>query len=163
MNSFAYNTKGDDLLKAAESILKGSLQEADDFYSEEMIKNQLQTIVRNSSECMDMIERGLKFPEWAQSKIAVSEDGIVSVAEFMQSHYANKGKLDEVHKVGFPLTKKAIKAVMDLDHDEFEEFLGGMADYFHEFDPQEDEFISARMATQIAIHFEQAYKIWKNR
>jgi len=72
-------------------------------------------------------------------------------------------QIDEAHKVGFPLTKKAIKAVMDLDHDEFEEFLGAMADHFHEFDPQEDEFISARMATQIAVHFEQSYKIWKNR
>jgi hypothetical protein len=143
MNSFAYNTNGDALLRAAESILQDSLQEADikrvkydvviaklkdgiwdtsydvkprthlevidnktkksitifvedtlqeadDFYAEKMIKNQLETIVRNSSECIDMIERGLKFPEWAQSKIAVAEDGIVSVTEFIQSHYSNK-------------------------------------------------------------------------
>lgn len=71
-------------------------------------------------------------------------------------------QIDESHKVGFPLTKKAITTVANLDHDEFEEFLGGMADYFHEFDAN-DEGISVRVSTQIAVHFEQAYKIWKNR
>jgi hypothetical protein len=81
-------------LKFALNSMEESLQEADDFYAEEMIKNQLQTIVRNSSECIDMIERGLKFPEWAQSKIAVAEDGIISVTEFMQSH-SDGSKLEE--------------------------------------------------------------------
>lgn len=71
-------------------------------------------------------------------------------------------QIDEAHKVGFPLTKKAITAVANLDHDEFEEFLGAMADYFHELDAG-DEGISVRVTTQIAVHFEQAYKIWKNR
>jgi hypothetical protein len=71
-------------------------------------------------------------------------------------------ELEEAYKVGFPLTKKAIKVATDLDADEFEEFLGGMADYFHELDAG-DEGISVRVTTQIAIHFEQAYKIWKNR
>jgi len=151
MNSFAYNSTDDDLLKAAESILQGSLQEAqklaslslhqlktrfaslgnqidyledkkgfapeelkaefraidaeiksrknmkegaEDFYSQKMIKNQLQTIVRNSNACLEMIEAGRKFPEWAQSEIAVAEDGIVSVTEFMQSH-SDGAALDE--------------------------------------------------------------------
>jgi hypothetical protein len=71
-------------------------------------------------------------------------------------------ELEEAHKVGFPLTKKAIKVATDLDADEFEEFLGGMSDYFHELNG-EDEGISVRVSTQIAVHFEQAYKIWKKR
>lgn len=79
----------------ASGLKEDTLQEDENFYAEEMIKNQLETIIRNSSECMDMIEHGLKFPEWAQSKIAVAEDGIVSVTEFMQSHYSDKGEIEE--------------------------------------------------------------------
>jgi len=65
------------------------------FYSQKMIKNQLQTIVRNSNTCLQMIEDDREFPEWAQSEIAVAEDGIVSVTEFMQSHNSDKKEIDE--------------------------------------------------------------------
>jgi hypothetical protein len=130
MNTFAYNSTGNDLLKAAESILQGSLCEADDFYAEEMIKNQLQTIVRNSSECIDMIERGLKFPEWAQSKIAVAEDGIVSVTEFMQSHYANKAKLEEAARSS--ATKSILDSIDNFSKEEFKQFLLAFADHMEE-------------------------------
>ena len=54
--------------------------------SKHMIANQLQTIIRNSEECLQMIEDDRKFPEWAQSKIAVAEHGIVGVTEYMNSH-----------------------------------------------------------------------------
>ena len=67
----------------------------EDFYSQKMIKNQLNTIVRNSTTCLQMIEAGREFPEWAQSEIAVAEDGIVSVAEFMESHHDDTNKLQK--------------------------------------------------------------------
>lgn len=54
--------------------------------SKHMIANQLETIIRNSEECLQMIEDDRKFPEWAQSKIAVAEHGIVGVTEYMNSH-----------------------------------------------------------------------------
>jgi hypothetical protein len=75
----------------------------EDFYSQKMIKNQLNTIVRNSTTCLNMIEAGREFPEWAQSEIAVAEDGIVSVTEFMESHQTALGedsKLDEAQNMG---------------------------------------------------------------
>lgn len=70
-------------------------EDDEDFYSQKMIKNQLQTIVRNSNECLQMIEDDREFPEWAQSEIAVAENGIVSVTEFMQSHNSDKEEIDE--------------------------------------------------------------------
>jgi hypothetical protein len=78
----------------AEIESRKSMKEGDEgFYSQKMIKNQLQTIVRNANACLQMIESGRKFPEWAQSEIAVAEDGVVSVTEFMQSH-SDGTKLD---------------------------------------------------------------------
>jgi len=82
-----------DLKKAEEEAKKRKLDwnaikedHDEDFYSQKMITNQLKTIIRNASECLQMIEDGQEFPEWAQSEIAVAENGIVSVTEFMQSH-----------------------------------------------------------------------------
>ena len=72
------------------------MEEGDeDFHSQKMIKNQLNTIVRNSNICLQMIEDDREFPEWAQSEIAVAEAGIVSVAEFMESHTSDKEEIDE--------------------------------------------------------------------
>jgi len=77
--------------------LDENIQEGDEgFHSQKMIKNQLNTIVRNSNICLQMIEDDREFPEWAQSEIAVAEDGIVSVTEFMESHASgDKTKIDE--------------------------------------------------------------------
>jgi len=74
------------------------LQEDEDFYAQKMIKNQLTTIVRNSNECLKMVEDGHEFPEWAQSEIAVAEEGIVSVTEFMQSHNSGKEKTESLNE-----------------------------------------------------------------
>ena len=107
MKPFHYNQ--DPLYAAAASVLQGQqlteeivafsnkdVKEGDEgFYSQKMIKNQLQTIVRNSNTCLQMIEDDREFPEWAQSEIAVAEDGIVSVTEFMQSHNSDKKEIDE--------------------------------------------------------------------
>lgn len=74
----------------AEIESRKTMKEGDeDAYSQKMIKNQLQTIVRNSNTCLKMIENDREFrefPEWAQSEIAVAEAGIVSVTKFMKSH-----------------------------------------------------------------------------
>ena len=89
-----------------------------------MIKNQLNTIVRNSTTCLQMIEAGRKFPEWAQSEIAVAEDGIVSVTEFMESHQTALGedsKLDEA--VATPAVKKLIDGIDNLSPKEYFNFL----------------------------------------
>jgi hypothetical protein len=102
-----------------------NIQEGDeDFHSQKMIKNQLNTIVRNSTTCLQMIEAGRKFPEWAQSEIAVAEDGIVSVTEFMESHQTALGedlKLDEA--VATPAVKKLIDGIDNLSPKEYFNFL----------------------------------------
>lgn len=93
----------DDELGMLSGVYSTSLKEGDEgFYSQKMIKNQLQTIVRNSNTCLEMIGAGREFPEWAQSEIAVAEDGIVSVTEFMQSH--NSGDKTKIAEAG-PETK----------------------------------------------------------
>jgi hypothetical protein len=107
-------------LKESEGIKEGE----EDFYSQKMIKNQLNTIVRNSTTCLQMIEAGRKFPEWAQSEIAVAEDGIVSVTEFMESHQTALGedlKLEEA--VATPAVKKLIDGIDNLSPKEYFNFL----------------------------------------
>jgi hypothetical protein len=103
------------------------LQEDEDFYSQKMIKNQLQTIVRNSNECLQMIEDDREFPEWAQSEIAVAEDGIVSVTEFMQSH-SDGAKLDEA-KSSYGMGTATI-----VDPDNKSGLDGKQVNIFHKFD-----------------------------
>jgi len=69
--------------------------------SKHMIANQLETIIRNSEECLQMIEDDRKFPEWAQSKIAVAEHGIVGVTEYMNSHSSDKNvEIEEGYGMG---------------------------------------------------------------
>ena len=83
----------------AEIESRKSMKEGDEgFYSQKMIKNQLQTIIRNANACLQMIEAGREFPEWAQSEIAVAEDGVVSVTEFMQSHNSVKEKTESLNE-----------------------------------------------------------------
>jgi hypothetical protein len=111
-------------LKESEGIKEGE----EDFYSQKMIKNQLNTIVRNSTTCLQMIEAGRKFPEWAQSEIAVAEDGIVSVTEFMESHQTALGedsKLDEAQNMGIAtIVDTGNKSGLD----------GKKVNIFHKFD-----------------------------
>jgi hypothetical protein len=106
-----------------------NIQEGEeDFYSQKMIKNQLNTIVRNSTTCLQMIEAGRKFPEWAQSEIAVAEDGIVSVTEFMESHQTALGedsKLEEA--VAAPAVKKLIDGIDELSPKEYLNFLQALS------------------------------------
>ena len=91
----------------AEIESRKGIKEGDEgFYSQKMIKNQLQTIVRNSNTCLEMIGAGREFPEWAQSEIAVAEDGIVSVTEFMQSHKTGEVSEDINEKLSASSTAK---------------------------------------------------------
>jgi hypothetical protein len=52
MNSFAYNSTGDDLLKAAESILQGSLQEAFVSAAEKNILDSIIMDLNNSQKLL---------------------------------------------------------------------------------------------------------------
>lgn len=96
----------------------------EDAYSQKMIKNQLQTIVRNSNTCLQMIEDNRKFPEWAQSEIAVAEAGIISVTEFMESHTSDDS-MDEASQ--FKMGTATITAPGNPLH-------GKQANVFHKFD-----------------------------
>lgn len=95
--------------------LEENIQEGDEgFHSQKMIKNQLNTIVRNSNICLQMIEDDREFPEWAQSEIAVAEDGIVSVAEYMESHSSDKGeKVDEALLSEQTFSEDALKSILN--------------------------------------------------
>lgn len=107
--------------------IEEEMKEGDEgFYSQKMIKNQLQTIVRNSNDCLQMIEDNLEFPEWAQSEIAVAENGIVSVTEFMQSHNSDKKEIDEAPSSFKMGTATITKFGHLLD--------GKQVDIFHKFD-----------------------------
>jgi len=90
-----------------------NIQEGDeDFHSQKMIKNQLNTIVRNSNICLQMIENDREFPEWAQSEIAVAEAGIVSVTEYMESHASgDKTKIDEATSSDIKIVLNAAKKI----------------------------------------------------
>jgi hypothetical protein len=102
----------------------------EDFHSQKMIKNQLNTIVRNSTTCLTMIEAGREFPEWAQSEIAVAEAGIVSVTEFMESHQTALGedsKLEEA--VATPAVKKLIDGIDNLSPKEYLNFLQALSNH----------------------------------
>jgi hypothetical protein len=96
----------------------------EDLYSQKMIKNQLQTLVRNSNTCLQMIEDDRKFPEWAQSEIAVAEAGIVSVTEYMESHTSDDN-IDEASQ--FKMGTATITAPGNPLH-------GKQANIFHKFD-----------------------------
>lgn len=110
-----------------EEMENKEMKEGDEgFYSQKMIKNQLQTIVRNSNECLKMVEDDREFPEWAQSEIAVAEDGIVSVTEFMQSHNSDKEEIDEAPSSFKMGTATIIKSGHFMN--------GKQVDVFHKFD-----------------------------
>jgi hypothetical protein len=91
-----------------------------------MIKNQLQTIVRNSNVCLQMVEDDHDFPEWAQSEIAVAEAGIVSVTEFMESHTSDKEEIDEAPSSFKMGTATITKSGHFMD--------GKQVNVFHKFD-----------------------------
>jgi hypothetical protein len=103
---------------------KGMKEGDEDFHSQKMIKNQLNTIVRNSNICLQMIEDDREFPEWAQSEIAVAEAGIVSVTEYMESH-SDGAKLDEASP--FKMGTATITSPGNPLH-------GKQANVFHKFD-----------------------------
>jgi hypothetical protein len=72
-----------------------------------------------------MIEDDREFPEWAQSEIAVAEDGIVSVTEFMESHTSDGAKLEEA--VATPAVTKLIDGIDKLSPTEYLVFLRALS------------------------------------
>ena len=50
-----------------------------------MARTQLQTIVRNSTDLIDMLSDQENMPEWIQSKITLSQDYISTVRDYLHS------------------------------------------------------------------------------
>ena len=74
------------LEEAVTSIDKGEYD-----YEGQMARTQLQTILRNSTDLIEMISNSDNMPEWVQSKITLAQDYISSVRDYLQS----KGELGE--------------------------------------------------------------------
>ena len=68
------------LEEAVNSIDKGEYD-----YEGLMARTQLQTIVRNSTDLIDMLSDQENMPEWIQSKITLSQDYISTVRDYLHS------------------------------------------------------------------------------
>ena len=68
------------LEEAVKSIDKGEYD-----YEGLMARTQLQTIVRNSTDLIDMLKDEENMPEWIQSKITLSQDYISTVRDYLHS------------------------------------------------------------------------------
>jgi exonuclease VII small subunit len=76
--SFEYNFS--ELEEAVKSIDKGEYD-----YEGLMARTQLQTILRNSTDLIDMLSDQENMPEWIQSKITLSQDYISTVRDYLYS------------------------------------------------------------------------------
>ena len=76
--SFEYNFS--ELEEAVKSIDKGEYD-----YKGLMARTQLQTILRNSTDLIDMLSDQENMPEWIQSKITLSQDYISTVRDYLYS------------------------------------------------------------------------------
>ena len=68
------------LEEAVNSIDRGEYD-----YEGLMARTQLQTIVRNSTDLIDMLSDQENMPEWIQSKITLSQDYISTVRDYLHS------------------------------------------------------------------------------
>ena len=68
------------LEEAVTSIDKGEYD-----YEGLMARTQLQTILRNSTDLIDMLRDEENMPEWIQSKITLSQDYISTVRDYLHS------------------------------------------------------------------------------
>jgi exonuclease VII small subunit len=69
-----------ELEEAVNSIDKGEYD-----YEGLMARTQLQTILRNSTDLIDMLSDQENMPEWIQSKITLSQDYISTVRDYLHS------------------------------------------------------------------------------
>jgi exonuclease VII small subunit len=69
-----------ELEEAVKSIDKGEYD-----YEGLMARTQLQTILRNSTDLIDMLRDEENMPEWIQSKITLSQDYISTVRDYLHS------------------------------------------------------------------------------
>jgi len=76
--SFEYNFS--ELEEAVNSIDRGEYD-----YEGLMARTQLQTILRNSTDLIDMLSDDENLPEWIQSKITLSQDYISTVRDYLHS------------------------------------------------------------------------------
>ena len=68
------------LEEAVSSIDRGEYD-----YEGLMARTQLQTILRNSTDLIDMLRDEENMPEWIQSKITLSQDYISTVRDYLHS------------------------------------------------------------------------------
>ena len=68
------------LEEAVNSIDRGEYD-----YEGLMARTQLQTILRNSTDLIDMLSDDENLPEWIQSKITLSQDYISTVIDYLHS------------------------------------------------------------------------------
>ena len=68
------------LEEAVNSIDRGEYD-----YEGLMARTQLQTILRNSTDLIDMLRDEENMPEWIQSKITLSQDYISTVRDYLHS------------------------------------------------------------------------------
>ena len=68
------------LEEAVNSIDRGEYD-----YEGLMARTQLQTILRNSTDLIDMLSDDENLPEWIQSKITLSQDYISTVRDYLHS------------------------------------------------------------------------------
>jgi hypothetical protein len=106
---------GGPLSKLAKGNLKGALGEDFDYnfdmleeavksidsgeydYEGQMARTQLQTICRNSTDLIDMLNDEDNMPEWVQSKITLAQDYISTVRDYLQSkEELGEETLDEI-------------------------------------------------------------------
>ena len=68
-------------------------------YEGQMVRTQLQTILRSSKEIIDMIADDENMPEWVQSKITLAHDYMTSVSDYLQSK-KDLGEKFELSRLG---------------------------------------------------------------
>ena len=60
-------------------------------YEGDMVKNQIQTIIRNAQMLHDMLEDNTNLPEWVQSKITLAKEYTESAAQYISSEKDQNG------------------------------------------------------------------------
>ena len=75
--------------------MKESVDKGEYDYEGQMARTQLQTICRNSTDLIAMLNDEDNMPEWVQSKITLAQDYITTVRDYLQS----KEELDEQYLV----------------------------------------------------------------
>jgi hypothetical protein len=85
-------------------------------------------------------------------------DSLVSAAATILEGKTSDETLKEYYTAKFPLTKKAMEAVHNLDEDEMEDFLFALDSFF-----EEGEMSDYKESSNISALIYKAAQIWKKR